>query len=71
MSVMGAVTPEGGTVNAGGVNRLKHGMALKPSYITRQTDNCTTDCLASLTGFSSRSPGMDYGPKGEAQTKPT
>ena len=71
MSVMGAVTPEGGTVNADVVNRLKHGMTLKPSYCTRQTDNCTTDCLASLTGFSSRGLGIDYGPKGEAQTKPT
>ena len=32
MSVMGAVTPEGGTVNADDVNGLKHGMTLKPSY---------------------------------------
>ena len=32
MSVMGAVTPKGGTVNAGGVNGLKHGMTSKPSY---------------------------------------
>ena len=32
MSVTGAVTLKGGTVNADDVNGLKHGMTLKPSY---------------------------------------